>query len=253
MKHVSVRRSLAAVVLFAAACSNDDSILAPPTPVASVTVQSSSSSIFEEDTVQLRARVQDAAGNELEGRTVTWASSDPGIVLVTESGAAIARKPGSATITAASGGRSATLALVVQPRPRTSSRYVLESVDGNALPLTVDSAQVLWNEVLETHVVRMEQGAFELSGTPLRYQLAAVYREYRVVTQGGQSYLEPLLTFAESDRGLATWGAGGALSLLSEVVYPLSHTAQRQGPTLQVDYRIPGDDVRLHLSFREAP
>jgi uncharacterized protein YjdB len=75
-------------------------------PVASVTVVPATSTLVPGGTVQLEATLRDAAGNVLTGRTVQWSSSNAAVALVNASGLVTAQGGGTATITAASGGRS---------------------------------------------------------------------------------------------------------------------------------------------------
>lgn len=68
-------------------------------------------------TVQLIAAVKDGNGNAVGGATVNWSSSDPNCVQVSASGLATAGNPGTATITATSGGVSGTAVITVLPPP----------------------------------------------------------------------------------------------------------------------------------------
>jgi trimeric autotransporter adhesin len=82
-------------------------------PVASVTVSPASASIKVNDTKQFTATARDANGNVLTGRTFTWASSDPTIATVTQSGLAKGVNSGTVTITATAEGKSGTATLTV--------------------------------------------------------------------------------------------------------------------------------------------
>ena len=90
-------------------------VMSVPVPVASVTVTPSSASVPVGQTVQLTATPKDAGGNPLSGRAVTWSSSDTAIATVNASGRVTAKAAGSATITAASEGKSGTSAITVPP------------------------------------------------------------------------------------------------------------------------------------------
>lgn len=68
-------------------------------------------------TLQLSALVKGPAGEELSSREITWTSSDPAVAEVTPVGAVTARKPGTATITAQSEGKSGSVTLTVAPPP----------------------------------------------------------------------------------------------------------------------------------------
>src|SRR5207302_4387915 len=80
-------RCLTALALFLLpACGNDSTAPAPPPAVASVAVAPSTSSLTVGDTVRLAATVEDARGNVLSARVVTWASSNPAVATVSGTG-----------------------------------------------------------------------------------------------------------------------------------------------------------------------
>src|SRR6266542_3024841 len=81
------------------------------TPVASVTVTPTPAAVVVGQTVQLTATTKDAAANVLTGRTVTWASSAPGVATVSGTGLVTGVTAGTATITATSEGQSGTAAI----------------------------------------------------------------------------------------------------------------------------------------------
>ena len=82
-------------------------------PVASVTVSPASASLLVGGTQQFIAVTKDSAGNMLTGRTVTWASSNTAVAVVSGSGLATGMAGGPATITATSEGQSGTAALTI--------------------------------------------------------------------------------------------------------------------------------------------
>ena len=81
--------------------------------VTSVEVTPSSASIPVGDTTVLSATPRDARGNPVNGRVVTWSTSDTTIATVSPSGTVTARGVGSATIVAKSDGKSGSAALTV--------------------------------------------------------------------------------------------------------------------------------------------
>ena len=85
--------------------------------VATVTLGSVSRNLTDGESVQLAASARDDKGAVLDGRPVSWTSSNPGIVEVSPTGLAVARSDGSATITATSEGKSATIDFTVAPAP----------------------------------------------------------------------------------------------------------------------------------------
>ena len=93
--------------------SGTASVAVSSVPVASVTVAPASASLQVGQTVQLTATPQDASGNPLAGRVVTWASSNTAMATVSVSGLVRGVAGGSATITATSEGQSGTSQVTV--------------------------------------------------------------------------------------------------------------------------------------------
>lgn len=108
-----------------------------PVPVATVTVSPATVSLQVGATQQLTAVTLDASNAALTGRTVTWSSSDGSKASVSSSGLVTAVAAGSATITAASEGKSGTSLVTV-----TSSNAQLCS-SATALQLAVGEVATL--------------------------------------------------------------------------------------------------------------
>jgi uncharacterized protein YjdB len=83
-------------------------------PVATVVVTPADPTVAVAKTITLAARLTDAAGNELSGRTVTWSSSNTGTATVTSAGVVRGIKRGSVTITATSEGKKGSTTVKVQ-------------------------------------------------------------------------------------------------------------------------------------------
>jgi hypothetical protein len=79
---------------------------AHPVPVAHVRISSLEDSIFVDQTRQLSAVVEDSAGNVLNGRSISWSSSDTARAGVSTTGLLTIKRAGPVTITAQSGGTS---------------------------------------------------------------------------------------------------------------------------------------------------
>src|SRR5437879_7811056 len=82
-------------------------------PVASVTVSPATASIQTGSTQQLSVVTNDAAGNTLTGRVVTWSSSNSSVAPLSGSRLVGAVSAGSATITATSEGKTGSTAISV--------------------------------------------------------------------------------------------------------------------------------------------
>lgn len=81
--------------------------------VASISLTPSSLALTVGETASLTARLLDRRGRILTGRVVMWTSSNPGVASVGASGLVTANAAGSASITAASEGQSASAAVAV--------------------------------------------------------------------------------------------------------------------------------------------
>ncbi|MEO8295126.1 MAG: Ig-like domain-containing protein [Gemmatimonadota bacterium] len=89
------------------------SITVAPAAVAAVQVTPSRSSLEVAGTVRLSAQARDAKGNVLDGRTVTWTSSNPPVATVAADGNVKASATGSTTMTATVDGKSGTATVTV--------------------------------------------------------------------------------------------------------------------------------------------
>jgi uncharacterized protein YjdB len=98
-------------------------------PVSAVVVQPAQDTLVVNATAQLAAATLDSIGGVLTGRVVTWGSSDPTTASVSASGLVTALKPGAATITATSEGKSGTSAIVVLQAPVASVTVLPPSPD----------------------------------------------------------------------------------------------------------------------------
>ena len=111
-------------------------------PVATVGVSPASASVTIGQTVQLTATPNDANGNPLTGRTVTWATGNAALATVNGSGLVTGAGVGTVTITASSEGRTGTAAITVTNvpvasvtvSPATASAQVGQTVQLTASP-----------------------------------------------------------------------------------------------------------------------
>lgn len=86
-------------------------------PVATVTITPTSGSLVVGQTLQLSAATASATGQTLTGRVVTWTSSASSVASVSSTGLVSAVAAGTATITATSEGRTATVQITVSAIP----------------------------------------------------------------------------------------------------------------------------------------
>jgi alpha-tubulin suppressor-like RCC1 family protein len=113
--------AVAAFLAIAAACGSDSTTTDPgtkPPPaasVASVDLTPQSAEVVVGHTAKLTATPRDAAGNALNGRTVSWSSSNANILSVDNTGLVTGVAVGNATITASSEGKTASAAITVKP------------------------------------------------------------------------------------------------------------------------------------------
>jgi len=91
-------------------------ITVSPLPVAALSLTGVPSDLNVGDSVRLNAAAHDAKGGVLANRQTTWESSDPNVATVS-GGLVIARSPGTATISAASEGKSTTAKIRVTGPP----------------------------------------------------------------------------------------------------------------------------------------
>ncbi len=100
---------------FSLACGGDG--ITGPVPVASVSVAIAAPSVAVGATTQAIATVKDDAGNALDGRTVTWTSSDTEVASVSSTGEVTALRAGTAEIRATSEGKQGSATVTVMPPP----------------------------------------------------------------------------------------------------------------------------------------
>jgi serine/threonine protein kinase len=86
----------------------------PPAAVATVSISNAPGAMSPGETAQLRATPRDANGAALPGRRTSWVSSNPAVANVSSAGRLTALAPGTATITAASGGKTQFVTITVQ-------------------------------------------------------------------------------------------------------------------------------------------
>ena len=97
--------------------SATSTVTVTPVPVASVSVTPSPDTLVVGQQLQLTATPQDASGNALSGRTVSWGGSDDGVATVSSNGRVTALAAGTMTVSATSEGKTGTATIVVNSVP----------------------------------------------------------------------------------------------------------------------------------------
>ena len=93
------------------------SVTVTPPAIGSVTVAPTTATVSVAFTTQLNATVRDVNGVVVSAASVTWSSSSPLVASVSQTGVVTGLLPGTATITATSGGKSGTATITVQLAP----------------------------------------------------------------------------------------------------------------------------------------
>lgn len=192
-------------------------------PVDTVSVTPRTTTLAAGQVQQLTARVVDATGTVLPGRTITWDTDQPTIATVSSSGLVTALTNGRATISASTGGKSGTATVNVTPVPVASLSISPGSGTlqvGGTLQLSA-TARDASNNILPGRIITW------ISGAP---SVATVTQGGLVTAVGTGS----ALIFAASE-GIATSISITVSSFgVADVrVTPTSGTVQ-QGRTLQL-------------------
>ena len=124
-----------AILPLIAACAGSDYVAGPTGSVQTIELSPASATVDIADSVRLAATARDGAGNAVAGRTISWSSSAPAVAGVSAAGTVTGVAAGTATITAAADGKSASATVTVSdPGPR----VVLEN--GTAATATIGAA-----------------------------------------------------------------------------------------------------------------
>jgi Tol biopolymer transport system component len=116
MSFIRLRAASALLILAAAACA-DATRPVTEQPVASVAVVASTRSFLVGDTLRFSARALAADGSLLEGRQVSWSSSNADVLRLSGAGLATAVAPGAATIHATIEGKTGSVDVDVSVVP----------------------------------------------------------------------------------------------------------------------------------------
>ncbi|MGH7696225.1 MAG: Ig-like domain-containing protein [Gemmatimonadaceae bacterium] len=124
--------------------SADAMMVVTPVPVANIAVAPNQVTLNPGQTSQLTVTLRDSAGNVLLGRAISYATSDAQIATVSVAGLIVAVAEGAATIQVSSEGKSATVAVTVNPTPVASI-----NITPSALALSVGQTTRLTAQALD--------------------------------------------------------------------------------------------------------
>ncbi|HUQ84407.1 MAG TPA: Ig-like domain-containing protein [Gemmatimonadaceae bacterium] len=106
--------------------SGTRSVIVVPQPVASVTVTAASEFLRIGETTQLTAVVRDGSNNVIQGRTVTWITSDAAVATVSAAGVVTGVASGLVTITGSVGTVAGSVLITVDPPEITAVTALVE-------------------------------------------------------------------------------------------------------------------------------
>src|SRR5207245_6875387 len=197
--------------------SGTSSVTVTNVPVATVEVTPPSASVQAGQTVQLTGTPKDAGGHPLSARTVTWSSSNTTVATVSNSGLVSGVTPGTATITAASEGKSGTSTITVTPVP-------VASVEVTPATASVQAGQT----------VQLTATPRDAGGTPL----------------SGRT-----VTWSSSNTAVATVSNGGLVSGVTPGSVTIRATSEGKSGTAAITVTSAGDgtsDVKAHSASLQA-
>lgn len=192
-------------------------------PVESITLSPGSTTIAAGRTVQLVARVVDAAGTTLTGRAITWSTDQPSIATVDNGGLVTGISTGRAAITASVDGKSATASIDVTPVPVAS------------LTITPGSGTLLVGATMQLTATARDASGGVLPGRNITWISGAP--SVATITQGG------LLTAVGPGSALifaAAEGVSASITItvsgigVAQVRVTPSTTNVQQGKTVQL-------------------
>jgi len=107
-------------------------------PVATITFSPTSLALTVGSSQAVTATPRDASGNPLTGRSVSWSSSNTGVAIVNQSGTVSGVSVGTAVVTAASEGQTATLNVTV-----TAATVASVTLSASSVALSVGESQAI--------------------------------------------------------------------------------------------------------------
>jgi len=200
-------------------------------PVSSISVEPESTSVVVGNTVTLVATALDGAGDPLSGRPFTWASSNTAVATVNSAGVVTGVAPGTATISATSGGKTGSAKVVVAPVPVAS--VVVEP----------DQSNVVAGQTVQLSASPRDAAGNALTGRDVTWSTS----DARLATVGGSGLVtgvEPgtvtITATSEGQSGTATVTVTSALE--GSVIVTPTDTTLRVGEVVTLRGQVIGSD-----------
>jgi Bacterial Ig-like domain (group 2) len=163
-----------------AGCTKD---MTSTRPVATVVVNAASPSVPVNATDQFTATTEDASGNVLSGRTITWSSGTPAVATVSSGGLMTAVAPGTATIRATSEGimGSDSVTIVVPSTTIVVNNQLIDDVivSANGVALGSVPARTTAQSVVTVSMLTLSYDLVRpqtTAGTPIGEEMSGIFQ-----------------------------------------------------------------------------
>lgn len=199
--------------------SDSTGMIEPPTssstpaptaaPVAALDVAPLSARLTVGENTHLSATLRDSSGASLTGRVVQWQSAAPEIASVTPAGLVTALAPGTAALTAAGEGHSASVVVTVVAPPPVTTRSDVRAAEPASLAVTPTSTTLTVGET-----ARLTGELHDASGSPVRQ--------------------DATLAWSSSDAAVARVSSAGLVSAIATGTARITVTGAGQSGTATV-------------------
>jgi uncharacterized protein YjdB len=200
-------------------------------PVSQVEVSAPATVVSVGGTLQLAATPRAASGNVLNGRAITWSSSDTAVAAVSQAGLVTARVVGTVIIRASSENRAGEVTLVIQPRAVAS----VEILPSGEIAQEIGTTRSL------TLTVRAADGT-ELTGRPVSWSISD--DQVAAVSPAGvlEARAAGTTTLTANVEGKAATATIRVFSVVARVVVDPDRTALGVGDVRQIMAQAVGNE-----------
>jgi hypothetical protein len=173
--------------------------------------------------LQLAAQVTDRNGKPVAGVTLTWRSSDPTVATVSASGLLVPLRAGTVTVTASTGGSSATTLVTIREATLVRSKHVGTNLAG----IGYWSSQFPFADMMKgatAWVSREDNGVWNApfpSSTPDGYPASLRQGQHAVSTVASEGSRYP------AGRYVVLWEGDGSISFPTDVATVVESSAGR--------------------------